>query len=104
MALSILGFNLGIELMQVGIIALVIPWLILLSQTPYYGGLRCAGAMLAAVAASAWIIERLSGEPNAVTTAVEQVSQQAWWLLAGLVLLALIGWWRMNQVKQLPFS
>ncbi len=100
MALSILGFNLGIELMQVGIIALVIPWLILLSQTPYYVGLRRAGAGFAAVAATAWIIERLSGEPNLVTATVEQVARQAGWLLAGLALFALAGWWRMHQVKQ----
>lgn len=109
MALSILGFNLGIELMQVGIIALVIPWLILLSQTPYYGGFRWAGAVFAGVAATAWILERVSGEPNAVTAAVAQVAQQAEWLLAGLVLFALVGWWRMRHTgprstKQLPLS
>ncbi|NEU70115.1 HupE/UreJ family protein [Spirosoma agri] len=104
MALSILGFNLGIELMQVGIITLIIPWLLLLSQTPYYGGLRRTGAVLAGVAAIAWVIERLSGEPNAVTWVVEQMARQAWWLLGGLALLTLIGWWRLQQVKQLPFS
>lgn len=104
MALSILGFNLGIELMQVGIIALVIPWLILLSQTPYYGGLRHTGAVFAGLAAVAWVIERLSGEPNAVTRVVEQVARQAWWLLGGLALLTLIGWWRGQQDKQLSSS
>ena len=94
MALSILGFNIGIELMQVGIIALVIPWLILLSQTSYYSALRQIGAGFAAVAATAWVIERLSGEPNAVTVLVEQIAQQAGWLLAGLALFAVIVWWR----------
>ncbi len=114
MTLSILGFNLGIELMQVGMIALVIPWLILLSQTTYYGGLRRTGAVVAAVAATAWVAERISGKPNAVAIAVEQVAGQAGWLLAGLALFALVGWWRMKQTrpntteprqaKQLPFS
>ena len=99
MALSILGFNLGIELMQVGIINLVIPWLILLSQTPYYVRLRRIGAGFAAVAAGAWVIERLSGEPNAVTVVVEQVAGQAWWLLGGLALLTLIGWWRRSRLS-----
>ncbi len=98
MALSILGFNLGIELMQVGIIALVIPWLILLSQKPYYGGLRRAGAVFSAVAATAWVIERLSGEPNIITAVIEQVARQAGWLLGGLALFALVCWWRMKQV------
>ncbi|MFD2937539.1 HupE/UreJ family protein [Spirosoma flavum] len=118
MALSILGFNLGIELMQVGIITLVIPWLIQLSQTPYYSGLRRTGAVFAGIAATAWVVERLSGEPNAVTVVVGQVARQAWWLLAGLALLALLGWWRLKKAgphsakrspacqspaKQLPF-
>ena len=98
MALSILGFNLGIELMQLAIIALINPWLLLLSQTPYYGRVRRTGALLAAVAAIAWIIERLSGEPNAVTAAVEQVARQAGWLVAGLALFALVSWWQMKQV------
>ena len=43
MALSILGFSLGIELMQIFIIALVIPFLILLSRTPFYWIVRGAG-------------------------------------------------------------
>jgi hypothetical protein len=113
MALSILGFNLGIELMQVGIISLVIPWLILLSQTPYYGGLRQAGAGFGAIAAIAWVIERLSGEPNMVTKVVEVVARQAGWLLAGLIVVALVAWWRTKQTglrkavpdttKELPF-
>lgn len=99
MALSILGFNLGIELMQLLVIALVVPWLMLLSQTPYYGGLRRAGAVFAAVAATAWVVERLSGEPNAVTAAVEQVAGQAGWLLAGLALFALVSWWRTRKIE-----
>jgi hypothetical protein len=34
--LSVLGFNLGIEVMQLWIILMCIPWLILLSRTAYY--------------------------------------------------------------------
>lgn len=83
--------NLGIELMQVGIIALVILWL--------YGGLRCTGAVFVATAATAWIIERTLGEPNVVTVAVEQVARQAGWLVAGLALLALAGWWQTRKVS-----
>ncbi len=61
MALSILGFNLGIELMQIGVIALVIPWLILLSQTPLYPFVRITGGVLAGVAALVWVTERVTG-------------------------------------------
>lgn len=51
MALSILGFNVGIELMQFFVIAVTVPWLILLSLTAFYKWFRIAGAALAAVAA-----------------------------------------------------
>ncbi len=94
MALSILGFNLGIELMQVIIIALVIPWFILLSQSALYRYVRVAGAMLGAIAALAWVAERVTGQPNGVTALVGQVATQAPWLLAGLATLAVVGWWR----------
>ena len=40
MALSILGFNLGIELMQISVIAMAAPWLILLSVTLAHGLVR----------------------------------------------------------------
>ena len=56
-----------------------------------YSGLRWAGVVCAAVAATARVIERVSGEPNLVTAAVEQVAGQAGWLLAGLILFALAG-------------
>ena len=113
MALSILGFNVGIELMQLLVIALTIPWLMLLSRTPAYRVVRLTGAWLAAVAAVGWVVERVSGEPNAVTAAVGRVAGQAGWLLAGLALFALVGWWRMRHgprsagprsAKQLPLS
>ncbi|MEZ0538332.1 HupE/UreJ family protein [Fibrella arboris] len=98
MALSILGFNLGIELMQVGIIALVIPWLILLSQTPFYWFLRSSGAVLAGVAALAWVAERVSGQANGVTALVERVATLAPWLCVGLAVMAVVSW-RFNRIR-----
>jgi hypothetical protein len=87
MALSILGFNIGIELMQIFVIALIIPWLIMLSQTPFYKWVRITGALLAAVAAIAWIAERISGNPNAVSSSVQNISEHAH---LGILMLALI--------------
>lgn len=92
MALSILGFNLGIELMQLFVIALVIPWLILLSQANFYSFVRSIGATLAGAAALAWVAERLSGQPNWFTMAIEQLAGWSYWLLAGLAIIALISW------------
>ena len=87
MALSILGFNIGIELMQLFVVALVVPWLILLSRTPVYKWIRIAGASLAAVAAVAWIAERVSGSSNSIAGFVQNISQYAH---LGILLLALI--------------
>ena len=66
MALSILGFNLGIELMQLFVIAVTVPWLILLSLTPAHQWVRTGGALLSAVAAAGWIMNRVSGESNGI--------------------------------------
>jgi hypothetical protein len=94
MALSILGFNLGIELMQLVVIGLTIPWLLLLSQTPLYPAIRIGGAVFAGLAASAWVAERVSGRANGVTAFIEQAASWAPWLLAGLALLATVAWLR----------
>ena len=96
MALSILGFNLGIELMQLLVIALTIPWLMLLSRTPAYPFVRLGGAFVAAVAATAWIVERVTGRSNGLTTGVEQVVGYAPYLLVCLALLSIYLTWRMK--------
>ena len=74
MALSILGFNIGIEAMQLFIIALIVPWLILLSRTSFYSMVRIGGAIFSIIVALAWTIERVSGTPNAITTLMQNLS------------------------------
>lgn len=90
MALSILGFNLGIELMQVAVIALTIPWLILLSHTSVYPAIRQTGALLATVAAIAWVVERITNKPNFLTLTIEKGVLYAPYGLALLVGAALL--------------
>lgn len=85
LALSIVGFNAGIELMQLFIILLIVPWLILLSQTAWYGAVRVCGAVLAAIAAIAWIAERSTGSTNIIATLVANASRFG---LAGILALA----------------
>ena len=58
LAMSVLGFNLGIEAMQLIVMMLVIPWFVLLSRTRFYPVVRIGGAVLAATAALGWIVER----------------------------------------------
>ncbi|RZK62775.1 MAG: HupE/UreJ family protein [Hymenobacter sp.] len=99
LALSLLGFNLGIELMQLAVVAGTVPWLLLLAQTPTYGYVRLGGAVLAGVAATAWLTERLSGQPNALAAAVTRAADYAPWLLAALAIAAV---WRYRQHQRSP--
>lgn len=93
LACSILGFNLGIEVMQLGVILLIIPWLILLSQTGYYRYVRIGGAIFAGLAAMGWIVERVSGERNSIGIFAEQLSGIGVWIILGLAALALLLFW-----------
>ena len=87
MTLSILGFNLGIELTQLFIIALTMPWLILLSLTPAHRWVRVGGAILAAVAAVGWIANRVSGNANAIERAMTTLTEYS---PLGILILAAI--------------
>ncbi len=87
LALSIFGFNLGIELMQLFVIACTVPWLILLSMTPAHQRVRIGGALLAAIAAVGWIVNRVSGESNGIERLMITVTTFS---PLGILILALI--------------
>jgi len=89
LVLSILGFNLGIEIMQLIVIALIVPWLILLSITPAYKWFRIVAAALAAIAALAWIVQRTAGTANFVTTFVEAFTNYGVWSIAILGIVSI---------------
>ena len=61
MAMTILGFNLGVELMQGALVLAAVPPLMLVSRTPYYPAVRTVGGALAGLAAAGWIVTRLRG-------------------------------------------
>lgn len=61
MALTILGFNLGVELMQATLVITAVPPLMLLSRSRFYAPARVVGAALAGGAALVWIGERVRG-------------------------------------------
>lgn len=90
LAVSILGFNIGIEGMQLFIIALIIPWLVLLSHTSIYKWVRITGAILAAIAALAWVVERSSGKGNFITGFVERGAQYSLWIIVLLAFFSII--------------
>ncbi|WP_236668565.1 HupE/UreJ family protein [Hymenobacter rubidus] len=93
---SILGFNLGIELMQLLVIALTVPWLLLLSQTPAYPAVRVVGAGCAAVAALAWVLERTVLDTAPFSAGMARLMSLAPWLLAALAVGALVSYWRVR--------
>ncbi|MCZ6578392.1 MAG: HupE/UreJ family protein [Gammaproteobacteria bacterium] len=60
LALSLLGFNLGVELGQLAIVAAFIPLAYLIRDSAFYRwGLLRAGSVMAAAVATVWLIERL---------------------------------------------
>jgi hypothetical protein len=83
LALSIVGFNIGIEWMQLCIVVSIVPFLILLSMGRLYAGVRIIAAVSAMIAALAWGIERWLGQENLITPFVEEYTQNI--ALAGLM-------------------
>lgn len=88
-AQCILGFNMGIELVQLAVVGVVAPALIVLARTPRYSGLRRGGAIFTGVAAVAWIVERAVGAENPVGRLVDMGLNYAPWLAALLMLGAI---------------
>ncbi|RKH13617.1 HupE/UreJ family protein [Corallococcus sp. CA053C] len=85
LALSILGFNLGIEAMQAAVVLLVLPWLLLWSRGRGFTVLRIGGAAVGGVAACGWVLERALGVSTPLGPWIEAASRHAW---MGLVVLA----------------
>jgi HupE / UreJ protein len=92
---SVLGFNLGIETMQLIVVAAILPSLILLSRTPAYSFFRLIGALFAGFASLGWIVERAFGADYSVDLVVDRVAQRGAWIAAGLFLISIVSWlWR----------
>lgn len=100
MAISILGFNLGIELMQLFVVFITMPWLVLLSLTPTYKWVRISSAMLAALAALGWLATRVSGASNVIAQAMESVTEFSPLAILCLALIAILAYFfRPNKEK-----
>ncbi|WP_165073845.1 HupE/UreJ family protein [Paludisphaera rhizosphaerae] len=93
LALTVLGFNLGIEAFQILVVLATMPWLVLLARTRVYGPLRTAGAVFTGIAAAAWFAERAFDWPNPIGPLVEGVAAHGVWLLVGLIALAVAAGW-----------
>jgi HupE / UreJ protein len=94
MALSILGFNLGIEVMQLFVMALFLPFLLIIcSQSlSFYKIFRLIFAIFASIAAVAWMLERFTETANPISILLETAAQYAYLLFIGVAILALLTW------------
>jgi len=72
LVLALLGFNLGIEAMQLLIVAVVLPPLILLAHSGHYRRLRVGAAAATAVAAVGWLSARV-GLPNPIADVADRL-------------------------------
>lgn len=88
MVMSILGFNVGIEIMQLFILLLTVPWLVILSEFAIYRWIRIGGASFAFFASIGWILERITERSNAVTEIVGIITRDPKWLILALMLTA----------------
>lgn len=89
MVSSVLAFNLGIEVVQMLVIAVTMPWLVMLARTRLYPALRITGACVTGIAAASWFFERALGWPNPFGPLVEGAAANAGYLVVGLALLAI---------------
>ena len=93
---GILSFNLGIETMQMAVVALTLPSLILMSRTRAYPWLRVGGALFAGVASVGWIVERMIGAQSSVDNVVNELVHHSVWIGGGLFLLSVVCWASQN--------
>lgn len=80
LVLSLLGFNLGIELMQLLVVALVLPPLCVLARSAAFPRLRITAAALTGAAAVGWLLDRV-GMPNVVADAADGLALATPWLV-----------------------
>lgn len=92
---SLLGFNLGIEIGQVVIILLVFPALFLLRRTRAYNWLMSLGSLALAVIAVGWFVDRVFEIDSGVDRIVEPV--MAWprplYVVALFTAVSAAYWW-----------
>ncbi|APR75733.1 Membrane protein [Minicystis rosea] len=89
LALGVLAFNLGIEAMQLAVVAMTMPWLVLLRRSRLYAPLRISGAAFAGVAACGWIAERALARHNPIAALADTALRRAPFIVAALALISL---------------
>jgi hypothetical protein len=101
---ALFAFNVGIELMQLVVVLITVPWLVMLGRARVYAGLRVAGAVFGGLAAIGWTAECAVEWPNPLNAVVEALAARALWWVTGLALLAILtaGWTRLRRARGGP--
>lgn len=73
---AVLGFNIGVELAQLIVVALVLPWFILLARTPAYRWVRWVLALASVLFAAGWIIGIATGTDSVFTPLFDGIAAQ----------------------------
>jgi hypothetical protein len=89
---NIFAFNVGIETMQLIVVAATMPSLVLLSRTRAYSTFRIGGALFAGAASIGWIAERLLNVNYSVDGVVDAIARQAVWISGFLFLISVLAW------------
>jgi hypothetical protein len=87
---ALLAFNIGIELAQLAVVALVLPSLYVLTTRWNGDRVRVIGAGVALVAAIAWIADRIGVVANPVAPIEDAVVTHPWLVVIGLAGLAVV--------------
>lgn len=88
LVLSLLGFNLGIEAMQLLIVIVVLPPLVLLAKARRYELMRIAASGIAGLAALGWLAARI-GYQNPIAAAADNLQNLSVPIAAALWIVAL---------------
>ncbi|MGA7238622.1 MAG: HupE/UreJ family protein [Bryobacteraceae bacterium] len=86
---GILSFNLGIEAMQMIVVAAILPSLMLMSRTRAYTVLRIGGAVFAGCASTGWMIDRLFDLATPVDTIVNAFARHSLLIAVNLLVVSL---------------
>ncbi len=88
---TLLGFNIGIELVQIAIALLIVPALVTIAATPAYQRLRAGLALLCCVIAAVWVADRYVGLDEQFVAPFEAVVEAGLMLVFFTVLIAGLG-------------
>lgn len=87
--LSVAGFNIGIEIMQLFIILLIIPSFFIMSQTQYFKHIKNVLALFVIIISIGWITERITNETNLIVQSIEVILAYKISFIIGLYLITI---------------